>query len=194
MQTMKIIIEKARIGLVLVGTALLLCGCRTGLTTSVVWRIKDYHPASPPNLRLSTLPGTSDVLVQYDEQFARSHWVKPRAYWLLAYAARDTNSLERPKPRFVNTATLTNLCPVMLPGGRESRPMNGWCALPSWDQRSFTVWQNGTALGEYRLPVYSNAPPATWGRVALTPVAVTTDAAIVAAVICAAGLSRGGVE
>ena len=178
---MKTRIEKTILGLALICATMLISGCRTGLTTSVVWRIKDYHPAAISNLRLSTLPGTNDVLVQYDEQFAHSSRIKPRAYWLSAYAAIDTNSVERPKPKFVNATLLTNLCPVALIGTNISRPTSGFCAMPSPNHHSFKLWRTGTTLGEHTLPVYSNAPPVTCWRVALTPLTATTDAAIIVA-------------
>jgi len=178
---MKTRIEKAVFGLALICATMMISGCFPGGTTSVVWRIKDYHPAHTSNLRLSTLPGTNDVLVQYDEQFAHSSRIKPRAYWLSAYAAIDTNSVQRPKPKFVNATSLTNLCRVAFIGTNISPPTNGFCAMPSSDNHSFKLWRIGTTPGEYTLPVYSNTPPATWWRVALTPVTVTTDAAIIVA-------------
>jgi hypothetical protein len=166
-------------------------GCTTGLTTSLVWRIKEYHPAEVPRLTLATCDQKNDVLVQYDECFANSRQPRQRAYWLWEYAGMDTSSQRRPKPAFAEIATLTNLCAVPMVETNEVKPRQGFYAVPAADQRSFELWRDGAALGEYRLPVYFSAPPVTWGRVLLTPVTATTDAAIVTAVIGAFGMSAG---
>ena len=171
------------IWLLLAGATMLFSGCRSGLTTSLVWRIGVYHPAQVPRLKLATRPGINDVLVQYDECFAGSGAVRPRAYWLLEYAAKDTNTARRPKAEFISCASDTNLC--FIPRVQISEPIatNGFCARLSTNEISFTLWRDSTELGEYKLPVYSNAPPVTWGRVLLTPVTVATDAAIVTAAV-----------
>ena len=182
---MKRTFQKVVIGLLLAGATMLFSGCRSGLTTSLVWRIGVYHPAQVPRLKLATRPGINDVLVQYDECFAHSGTVRPRAYWLFEYAAKDTNAVRRPKPAFVSCAGHSNLCCIPQVKISEPIPTNGFCARLSTNEISFTLWRDSTEVGEYILPVYSNAPPATWGRVLLTPVTVTTDAAIVTAAISA---------
>jgi len=175
----------------LAGAMLFNGGCTSGLTTSLVWRIKAYHPAEMPRLNLATSTQKNDVLVQYDECFAKSSTLRPRAYWLLEYAAKDTNSMNRPKPEFVNLADYTNLCVVPMVKPREAIPTNGYCVLPTANQLAFTLWRNGTELGNYNLPVYFNAPPVTFWRVALTPVTVAADTAIVIGVV--GGSAGGGV-
>lgn len=174
----KLLLNTALAGVVLAGA-----GCRQGLTTAMVWKIDEYHPARIPRLQLSTVPGTNDVLVQYDECFVNSQTLRPRAYWLFDYAAKDTNALRRPQPEFIRAGTLTNLCPIPQVERCGAIPANGYGVRLSTSENSFQLLRDGRAVGEYHLPIYSNAPPATWGRVLLTPVTVTTDAAIVTAVI-----------
>lgn len=177
--------------LLLAGTMVLTGGCTSGLTTSMVWRINQYHPAEISRLNLATVPQKSDVLVQYDECFAKSKTVRPRAFWLLEYAAKDTNCWHRPKPDFVNLAEFTNLCVVPLIQSQTKVLTNGYCALPATNQQSFVMWHDGVAMRNFSLPVYSNAPPVTWGRVMLTPVTAATDTAIVVLLVGACGLGAG---
>jgi hypothetical protein len=185
--------QQIAMGFGLSGLVLLGGGCRSGLTTSLVWRIHEYHPAATPRLQLATVPGTNDVLVRYDECFAKSTNSRPRAYWLFAYAVHDTNRLNRPKPNFVPPESFTNACPIPQLATENAVPaQSDWVMVRSFptvptQAGVFKLWRNGTYAGQYELPVYSGAPPVTWGRVLLTPVTVATDAAIVAAACMAAG-------
>jgi len=181
--TAKFLCNAVLAGVILAGT-----GCRHGLTTALVWEIGQYHPARIPRLQLSTAPGTNDVLVQYDECFASSKTLRPRAYWLYPYVYRDSNPVERPKPKFVNPETIPNLTPIKLLCSSVVATNGGYSARQLSNERAFELWHDGAPVGQFELPVYSNAPPVTWGRVALTPVTVATDAAILT--VLAAG--RGG--
>ena len=169
-------------------------GCRSGLTTALVWQVGEYHPAHLPRLQLSTVSGTNDLLVQYDECFEKSKTIRPRAYWLFTYSNRDTNSVCRPKPKFVNPERIPNLAPIKMLCGPDVATNSGYCVRKVNNPRAFELWRDGAEVGSYRLPVYTNAPPTTWGRVALTPVTVTTDTAIVATalIIIGAGGCSGG--
>jgi hypothetical protein len=176
----------------LVGLMMVSSGCRGGLTTSLVWRINVYHPAPVPRVSLAVTPNKDDVLVEYDECFAKSRDVRVRAYWLFKYAAVDTNAMERPKPAFVPLDTFTNFCSIPVVCSTNAISPLGYSVQSKMDSAAFTLWRNGALVGEYHLPVYSNAPPVTWGRVALTPLSVTTDAAIIAAILICIGASGGG--
>jgi hypothetical protein len=176
----------------LAGMILLNCGCRSGLTTSLVWRIDSYHPAPDPHLTLSYSAPQRDVLVQYEECFAKSSQARARAYWLLAYAAQTNQLAEPPKPRFVAPAEIRGLVAVPKVTTAGQVGSNGYCFLPQTNPCSFVLWHDGARLGTYSLPVYSNAPPVTVGRVVLTPVTVTTDTAIVALIACLFVFAHGG--
>ena len=129
------------------------------------------------------MPGKDDVLVCYDECFENSTNRQPRAYWLFAYHERDTNCFERPKPKFVKVEHLTERQSVFSLAWPDLLPTNGVCAVATEDQHAFELWRDGAWVGSYTLPVYTNAPPVTWWRVALTPVTATTDAAIATVVV-----------
>ena len=158
-------------------------GCTTGLTTSLVWRKNLYHPAATPRICLMTSPQKEDVLVEYDECFAGSEEVRPRAYWLLAYAARINQPADPPTPKFVNPADYANLAPVPRVCSESNVATNGYCFKEETGLRSFVLWHDGAMMGTCSLPIYSNAPPVTVGRVALTPVTVATDAAIITLIL-----------
>lgn len=165
--------------------------CTTGLTTSLVWRKNLYHPAANPNLSLASFPQEQDVLVHYEECFAKSDQTRPRAYWLLTYESWKTGSEAAPVPEFVNPENYPGLKPVPLVDSDLKLLTNGYCAIVRPGNRQFSLWRNGAKMGEYSLPVYSNAPPVTAGRIALTPVTVATDAAIVAAILMCIGAGAG---
>ncbi|HTL73944.1 MAG TPA: hypothetical protein VL863_11630 [bacterium] len=167
-------------------------GCTSGLTTSLVWRKNLYHPAATPRLCLMTSPQKDDVLVEYDECFAQSENVRPRSYWLLAYAASINNPADPPKPKFVNPADCENLAPVPRVCSDGEVATNGYCFKEEPGLRSFVLWHDGAMMGTCSLPVYSNAPPVTVGRVVLTPLTVTTDAAIIAAILFCLGAGGAG--
>ena len=158
-------------------------GCTSGLTTSLVWRKNLYHPAATPRLCLMTSPQRDDVLVEYDECFAKSDDVRPRAYWLLAHAGSINNPADPPKPKFVNPADCENLAPVPSVCSESDVATNGFCYKEESGLHSFVLWHDGKMMGTCTLPIYSNAPPVTVGRVALTPVTVATDAAIITLIL-----------
>lgn len=166
-------------------------GCRSGLATSMVWRIGSYHPAADPQLRLSAPPDNGDVLVQYQECFAGATNARPRAYWLLAYELRKADGGEPPAPHFVDTKKIKGLLPVPQVCPANPPPTNGFSYCLQADRRSFEMWVSGALGRGYTLPEYSAAPPATAGRVALTPLAVATDTAIVAAILFCIGAGGG---
>lgn len=177
-------------GLMLAAMPIFTSGC----VTHALWKKTSYQPAEYPRLSLASSAQANDVLVCYDEQCARSSKVRLRAYWLFAHSLNDTNSFKHPKPGFINPAVCTNLSPVAILIGAAATNVistNGYCALPASDQRSFRLWWKGTELGTYNLPIYSNAPPATFWRVAMTPAAVAADTAIVAVIMGFWGMSAG---
>jgi hypothetical protein len=143
-------------------------------------------------LSLSFSSAQQDVLVRYDECFAKSTSEHARAYWLLAYAAQTNQLDEPPKPKFVAPAEITGLVVVPRVTTASQVSSNGYCFMPQTNPCSFVLWHDGSKMGNYSLPVYSNAPPVTVGRVVLTPVTVTTDTAIVALIACLFVFAHGG--
>jgi hypothetical protein len=173
----------------------------SGCTAGYVWKKDVYHPAANVRLRLSAEPQGTNVLVQYEECFAKSTDSHPRAYWLWPpetyqpvvqsrprvkdLRATQTNRVVQTKPIFVKPVGETNLLAVPFISETNRVGTNGYCALVSPDQTNFKLWHNGILLDDYKLPVYTNRPPPSFKRVVMTPVSLTADAVIVAAAVAA---------
>ena len=185
------------IALTLASSVVLNSGCTAGY----VWKKDVYHPAANVRLRLSAEPQGTNVLVQYDECFAKSTRSRSRAYWLWPpeiyqpvvqvrphggeQRATQTNRFVPAKPIFIKSAGKTNLLAVPFIAETDRVATNGYCALVSPDQTNFKLWHNGILLDDYKLPVYTNRPPPSFKRVAMTPVSLTADVVIVAAAVAA---------
>jgi hypothetical protein len=158
----------------------------TGCVTQAVWQKSSYQPAKDPRLSLAHSAQKNDLLVCYEEECTQSGKIRSRAYWLFSYNLKDTNVLNSPKPEFVDPDTFTDLSPVLMLDGRTARnhiPTNIYCARLEANQHSFTLCRGGAECGTYNLPFYSSAPLTPFWRAAVTPVAVTADAAIAATVV-----------
>jgi len=167
----------------------------SGCCTPALWKKKDFSPAENPNLRLSWSPDASDILVQYDECCGTNRAVQPRAYWLFAYEAKNTNLEARPKPTFVEASNFLALATIPIVTNTpttDEMATNNWLAVTASDPSSFTLWLNSTNQGDYTLPVYRAAPFNAFGRILLTPGAAALDAAAVGVFIGAAGVCGGG--
>ena len=185
------------IALTLASSVVLNSGCTAGY----VWKKDVYHPVANVRLRLSAEPQGTNVLVQYDECFAKSTRSRPRAYWLWPpeiyqpvvqfrprggeLRATQTNRFVPAKPIFVKSAGESNLLLVPFIVDTNRVATNGYCALVSPDQTNFKLWRNGIQLDDYKLPVYTNRPPPSFKRVAMTPVSVTVDAVVVSVIVVA---------
>lgn len=101
-----------------------------------------------------------------------------RDYWLFA----STNSLAAQEaPVFDDNPDYGHL--VRLPlfqfkKDLKDAPSTGYFALAGPRSREFELWEDGKKIGTYELPKHSEWGRATAWRVALTPLAVTGDAAL----------------
>jgi hypothetical protein len=169
-------------------TAILLAALTalTGCATPALWAKRTYQPAEHPHLMLGLAPSGTNVLVCYDERGGKSLKSHRRAYWLFVYTARMN---KHPKPRFTDPSICLHLNPVAVfdPEQTNTPRFAGYYATAGPDSRSFRLCRDGQEAGIFSLPVYSAAAPASFWRIALTPVAVATDAVIVSAAIYGAG-------
>jgi hypothetical protein len=130
-------------------------------------------------------PDNRDVLVTYDELRERNDAIRRRAFFLKG----NIRKLEEgEKPRFVALAVIQklNLIPVVECPAGIAPPADVICAVASAAGSEFTVFQAGRELGSYHLPVYLDRTGSA-ERLALTPLTVTGDIMIAAAVIAVVG-------
>lgn len=165
--------------------ALLAGGCTTA--TSALWDRQKDSPADHPLIRLMFDPQRQDILVCYDGRMSNDSGFVERDYWLFA----STNSLANhgvpiydENPDFVH---LVRLPLFQFKKDLKEAPPTGYFALAGPTSRKFELWGDGTKIGTYQLPEHSEWGRATVWRVALTPLAVTGDAALT--VGAAAGIS-----
>ena len=167
--------------------ALLTIGCesvRDASLTGRLWAGSPLNaPAPEPNVKFFRRPDNRDVLVTYDELRERKDKIRRRAFFFQANLERLE---QHKKPRFVNPnlASGTNLIPLTVVTNAIPAP-EPILARFSPASRSFTLVRDGKEYGPFDLPVYGDAG---WtGRVLLTPLAVTGDVVIAAAIIAVAG-------
>jgi hypothetical protein len=156
--------------------ALLAGGCTTA--TSALWDRQKDHPADRPLIRLAYSPQQGDILVRYNEQLNKSTIVAERAYWLFASA---NSSATRKPPVFADDANLDHL--QVIPVFQSKNDLKhlapvGYSAFAIPTDCKFELCQDGKQIRRYRLPNYSRWGDVTSWRVALTPLAVTGDAAL----------------
>ncbi|HWY77045.1 MAG TPA: hypothetical protein VN281_15585 [Verrucomicrobiae bacterium] len=170
--------------------AALFCnGCTTA--TSALWGRKVYHPSETKDVSLWFSPSRRDLLVRYCEDVNDSTNSQLRAYWLFA----STNSASSTEaPIFVNQTNYDELVSVPVLGSRKGLKdvdsETGYCAIDrnrglSFDFRyreSLEVWRDGGKIGKFKLPEYTEWEGRNTWRVALTPLAVTGDAALTACI------------
>lgn len=161
---------------------LLLMLSQTGCTY-MLWSDQNYEafhqPAPNPDLHLYESKKQNDFLVVYREQSERNERVHTRAYWLNKNQIRVTR---QSPPIFINKKTARNLPAVPI---FDLTPVNdsgnrGLYALSGTNQ-SFTLFSEGREVGLYNLPAYDAERPVA-EKIVLTPVAMTADVAIAAAV------------
>jgi hypothetical protein len=142
-------------------------------------------PAPDPNLKISQTRDRKDFLVQYDEVRDRDSSAKRRAYWLFASKRR----LEKgKKPHFVNPRQANGLQAVLVetnsvPDAVEDSAARPGAVLLS-DHRHFTLVADGGEVGTFCLPVYADRTSRA-ELVALTPVTVLGDTAVVVGAVAA---------
>jgi hypothetical protein len=151
--------------------------------TYALWTDQDYErfhqPAQTSNLRLFESKKQNDILVVYKEQSEHNEQIHTRAYWLNRNQIRVTRG---DNPIFTTEKTDRNLpaVPVFdsMPTNRNA--IQSLYALCKTNQ-SFTLYSVTGEVGSYNLPAYEAKRPVS-EKVALTPVALTADVAIAAAV------------
>jgi hypothetical protein len=170
------------------GLATLLTGCSTCEECSLTYRVWDCgdfrnfnEPAPEPKITLCEAPGRGDVLVQYDASSEKSSVVKRQAYYLWANHERI---LTKQKPKFIKTSNSEGLRPIPVFDATASNSLASagtQYAVAAPDNRSFTLYQQDGTSETFDLPIYQQSY-GTITRVALTPVAVVGDAAMVGGV------------
>lgn len=151
--------------------------------TYMLWSDQNYdafrQPAPNPDLHLYESKKQNDILVVYKEQSERTERIHTRAYWLNKNQIRVT---QQSPPFFISKKAAQNLAAVPV---FDSMPTNQYgiqtfYALSGTNQ-SFTLYSGTHEVGAYTLPAYDAGRPIA-EKIALTPVTMTADAAISAAV------------
>jgi len=155
------------------------CGCesvRDASFTGRLWHERDYVVPSPdPKLALVQTP--QGILVQYDASCERDGNLQRRAYYLEPNLKRVAAGQ---KPIFVNPAKAgpQTVIPILARLAANA-PRPELCAVCSSNYSMFTIYRRGEVLGPCDLPVFKDQRE-TATQVALTPLAVTGDASVVA--------------
>jgi hypothetical protein len=157
------------------------CGCQSARDVSLtgrLWQERDYVvPAPSPHLAL--LRTAQGILVQYDASFERNGDLRRQAYYLEPNVQRIAAG-QKPVFTEASKAGALNLISIF-----SQPPTNGpqpeLYAVCTSNQCQFTVYRPGEAFGPCDLPVYKDQQE-TATQLALTPLAVTGDASIVAAI------------
>lgn len=147
------------------------------------------EPAPTANLRLFASQKQSDFLVVYSEYSERNDSIHTRAYWLNKNESRVEN---KRIPAFARKNSVDHLPAIPVFYALPDKTDLNWnlYAVCNTNLDTFTLYSDNREIGSYVLPFYKDR----WGtieKVALTPVTVTADTAIVggcAAVLCAYGL------
>jgi hypothetical protein len=143
------------------------------------------EPAQNPDLHLYQSWQRKDILVVYNEHSERRNTVRRRAYWLNQNQCRVE---KQDAPIFARKQSFRHVTcvPVFYSTPVKTDVNRGFYAMCDTNQQSFTIFSGNREIGSYDFPVYNDG----WGnveKVALTPFAVSADAAIVgvcAGIIC----------
>lgn len=132
-------------------------------------------PSPDPKLALVQTP--QGILVQYDASCERDGNLQRRAYYLEPNLKRVAAGQ---KPIFVNPAKAgpQTVIPILARLAANA-PRPELCAVCSSNYSMFTIYRRGEVLGPCDLPVFKDQRE-TATQVALTPLAVTGDASVVA--------------
>lgn len=154
-------------------------GCQTVEDNSLTYRLWDKgnisfcQPAPKPELALFTAPAQKDILVEYNALSDNHVQVTRLAYLMQAGETR----IQRGKaPHFVKPGTRGDWRPI------ANQVSTNAYVLAGQDGKSFTLFRQSRPPEQHNLPFYQDDH---WSvtRVALTPLAVTGDAAIVGACV-----------
>ncbi len=165
--------------------SLFACGC-----TSELWDQKtfahSYQPAVPNKLRLYYSSKREDILVQYDELKDLENAVRTRSYWLGQNMLRANPDRE---PHFVSAKKSRGLIPIPITETPPTNTLSGslkFYAVARRDDDFFTLYSGDGPPDPFQLPRYRD-PTQKVKQIALTPLTVGVDAAVVGAVVGAIG-------
>jgi len=161
--------------------ALLLPLLTGGCATDALWNRTDLdawnEPAQTTNVRLFDAGHKKDFLAVYDEYSERHDSVRTRAYFLNQNQKRIAQGQ---KPHFVSTRLSHKLSPVQifqtLPESETNFSQTIYAVISS-NRQSFTIY-SGNGKADYSLAVYNDGRGQIY-RMALTPVALSTDLTII---------------
>ncbi len=165
--------------------ALLTCGC----ATPALWKhtaAREWWPrSSPDQLLVTTTTGRQDVIVVFHQTATVDEKTKHR---LVAWNLRDPKSEltvgRGALRRLTNACDRVQIMPVFfqdtIPGDAASTPPGYVVQGAPWCQ--FTVHLDGVPSGPFELPA-SHEKCRSSTRIALAPIALATDAALVGAVV-----------
>ncbi len=154
-----------------------------GCVTKVLWQNNTFEaynePAAHSNLRLYLgADQTTDLLVVYTEVSERHDGLRTRAYWLNDNQRRVTKHLP---PHFTSAHSERSLQAVPIfyePTPQGAQFPEGFSAVLSSNEQSFTLYCTNRQIGTYDLPTYSDGKGKI-ERIALTPLAAAADLTIV---------------
>ena len=156
-------------------------GCKAVEDISLTYQLWDSgghnycRPQANPELALSEVASQNDILVEYSAINSRHDGVRRIAYFLIANQARIN---EEHPPHFIdpkkyhNTTNIPVVSQKSITAGKV--PTNCYATVETGG-RAFTMFYPGQKPEFYKLPLCKD-DPVPFGKVALTPVALTEDA------------------
>lgn len=137
-------------------------------------------PALEPHLELFADEAHSDVLVVYDEVVDSGAHIRRRAFFVNQNLDRIR---EKKKPGFVDPKLSLGLkpIPILVDGSQDMLPSHGLAVLRNKELHQFTLYSDGQKLVFVTLPAYFSG--GKFGKVMLTPLAVTGDALMIGTVV-----------
>ena len=172
----------------------LVSGCETVKQDSFTYNLwsdqtgaSHCRPQADPELKLFVSEKPGDVLVEYNALGGHQKAARRRAYYL--FASADRLAAGKP-PRFVSTNLAAGLVPIIVLSP-AAPPLARSCTNTIFAEShgaTFTLHSPNYGPEDYKLPDYPDERLAgNLTRVALTPVAVTVDTTVAAAVVGAVG-------
>jgi len=168
----------------------LCAGCETVENVSFTYKLwnndlpSHSQPTANPELAVFTAPAHHDMVVEYNAISDKNLRVVRRAYFL---AASQDQIARGHAPNYVSPGKVSGLQPI------PNQVSTNEYVLAGKDGKTFTLFRANQPPESHSLPFYED-DHGTLSRVALTPVAVVGDAAIVGAcgaVIAAIVLCEG---
>jgi len=174
--------------------SVLLCMCGTGCVTHALWSNGSFdewnEPSQTPNLRVYLRPDHKDLLAVYNEYSGRHDSTQTRAYWVYE---NDSRTMKRHRPEFIGTNAAEGLIPMPLFTNAlpQTNSPDFLCVRMLSPGREFAVYSGDRQVSLHELPAYNDGAGLS-ARIALTPVTVTVDAAIIAVVVGIGVIVEGG--